>query len=149
MKCDGLPAVEVSNLYTVSLLLIWLIYIYIIYIHKSRSREYIRQIYRYYTLVYMSAMNYDIICIACKIKCFFVFSIFFHLFVYTFKFQNRQLNSSPPSAAYMRQWIELALVQTMACCLFGAMPLSKPMLGYCQLNPLEQNFSDILIRTRN
>ena len=26
----------------------------------------------------------------------------------------------------------------MACHLFGAKPLSKPMLGYCQLDPLEQ-----------
>ena len=43
-------------------------------------------------------------------------------------------NSSPPSAAYIRQWIGSALVQIMACRLFGAKPLSKPMLGYCQLN---------------
>ena len=28
-----------------------------------------------------------------------------------------------------------ALVQIMACRLFGAKPLSKPMLGYCQLDP--------------
>ena len=47
-------------------------------------------------------------------------------------------NSSPPSAAYMRQWIGSALVQIMACRLFGAKPLSKPMLGYCQLDPQEQ-----------
>ena len=42
---------------------------------------------------------------------------------------------SPPSAAYMRQWIGPALVQIMACRLFGAKPLSKPMLDYCQLDP--------------
>ena len=42
-------------------------------------------------------------------------------------------NSSPPSAAYMRQWIGSALIKIMACHLFGAKPLSKPMLGYCQL----------------
>ena len=47
-------------------------------------------------------------------------------------------NSYPPSAAYMRQWIGSALVQIMACRLFGAKPLSKPTLGYCQLNPKEQ-----------
>ena len=29
-------------------------------------------------------------------------------------------NSAPPSAAYMRQWTVLALVQVMACHLFGA-----------------------------
>ena len=42
--------------------------------------------------------------------------------------------TSPPSATYIRQWIGSALVQTMASCLFGAKPLSKLMLGYCQLN---------------
>ena len=44
-------------------------------------------------------------------------------------------NSSPPSAAYMRQWIRSALVQIMACRLFGAKPLSKLMLGYRQFDP--------------
>ena len=39
-----------------------------------------------------------------------------------------QINSSPPSAAYMRQWIGSALVQIMACRLFGAKTLSKPVL---------------------
>ena len=34
----------------------------------------------------------------------------------------------PPSAAYMRQWIWSALIQIMACRLFSAIPLSKPML---------------------
>ena len=48
------------------------------------------------------------------------------------------LNSSPPSAAYMSQWIGSALVKIMACRLFGAKPLSKPLLGYCQLDPEEQ-----------
>ena len=38
----------------------------------------------------------------------------------------------------MRQQIGSALVQIMACRLFGAKPLSKPMLGYCQLDPREQ-----------
>ena len=48
------------------------------------------------------------------------------------------VNSSPPSAAYMHQWIGSALVQIMAYHLFGAKPLSKPMLGYFQLDPKEQ-----------
>ena len=43
-------------------------------------------------------------------------------------------NSSPPSDIYMCQWIGLVLVQIMACRLFGAKPLSEPMLGYCQLD---------------
>ena len=48
------------------------------------------------------------------------------------------LNSSPRSAAYMRQVIGSALVQVMACRLFDAKPLSKQMLGYCQFDPWEQ-----------
>ena len=46
-----------------------------------------------------------------------------------------QLTHLPPSAAYMYKWIRSALVQIMACHLFGAKSLSKPMLGYCQLDP--------------
>ena len=41
---------------------------------------------------------------------------------------------SPPSAAYMRQWTGSAFVQVMACRLFGAKPLSEPMLAICQLD---------------
>ena len=37
----------------------------------------------------------------------------------------------------MRQWIRSALVQIMACRLFGAKPLSKPVLDYYQLGPQE------------
>ena len=38
----------------------------------------------------------------------------------------------------MRRWTRLALVQIMACRLSGAKPSSKPVLGYCQLEPWEQ-----------
>ena len=38
----------------------------------------------------------------------------------------------------MRQSTGLALAQIMSCRLLGAKPLSKPMLGYCQLGPWEQ-----------
>ena len=48
---------------------------------------------------------------------------------------DHYINSSPPSAAYMRQWIGSALVQIMACRPFGAKPLSKQMLDYYQLDP--------------
>ena len=48
------------------------------------------------------------------------------------------VNSSSPGAAHMRQWIELSLVQVMACRLFGAKPLPEPMLAYCQLDTWEQ-----------
>ena len=49
-------------------------------------------------------------------------------------------NSSAPNAAYMRQWSVSvpSLVHVMACHLFGAKPLSEPMLVYCQLNSREQ-----------
>ena len=40
------------------------------------------------------------------------------------------LNSSPPDATYMCQWIGSALVQIIACRLFGTKPLSEPMLEY-------------------
>ena len=46
-----------------------------------------------------------------------------------------QINSSPPSAAYMRQRTRCAMVQVMARRLFGAKPLPEPMLIYCQLDP--------------
>ena len=53
-------------------------------------------------------------------------------------------NSSPSGAAYMRQGIGSALVQIMACGLYGAKPLSKPVLVYCQLNSVKgTNFSEI------
>ena len=45
------------------------------------------------------------------------------------------VNSSPPSAAYMRQWTGSALAQIMAWRLYGAKPLSESMLAYCQSHP--------------
>ena len=45
------------------------------------------------------------------------------------------INSSPPNVAYMCQWIDSASVQIMACRLFGAKPLSEPMLIFCKLDP--------------
>ena len=42
--------------------------------------------------------------------------------------QPQCINPHSPSTAYMCQWIRSALVQIMACRLFGAKPLSKPML---------------------
>ena len=57
----------------------------------------------------------------------------------TCKIKGDQLiNSSPLSAAYMRPWIGLALIQIMACRLLGAKPLSKPVLGCYKLDPYEQ-----------
>ena len=44
------------------------------------------------------------------------------------------INSSPPSAAYMRQSTGSPLFQVMACRLFGAKPLPEPMLVNWALN---------------
>ena len=52
---------------------------------------------------------------------------------------RRAIYSSPPSAAYMYQWIWSSLVQIMACRLDGAKPLSEPMLTYSQLGHKEHN----------
>ena len=46
--------------------------------------------------------------------------------------QGYLVNSSPHSAAYMRQWIGSALVQIMACRLFATKPLPEVMLAYWQ-----------------
>ena len=46
--------------------------------------------------------------------------------------------SSPPSAAYIHQWTGSALLQVMACHLFGTKPLPEPMTTYCQLDLKEQ-----------
>ena len=48
------------------------------------------------------------------------------------------VNSSPHSAAYMRQWTGPSLVQVMACRLFCAKPLPEPMMAYCQLDSWEK-----------
>ena len=63
---------------------------------------------------------------------------------------NQDISSSSPSAAYMRQRIGWALFHIMACRLFGAKPLPKPMLTYCQLiGPLGINFSEIRTKIRS
>ena len=58
------------------------------------------------------------------------------------KYQS--FNSTPHSAAFMSQWIRSGLVQKMACCLFGAKQLSKPMLAYfnwTHRNKLQRNLN--------
>ena len=49
----------------------------------------------------------------------------------------------------MRQWTGVALVQVMACRLFGAKPSPEPMLPYCQMDLCEQTFSEIWIKIWN
>ena len=57
----------------------------------------------------------------------------YYITVTFFISQRVNIDSSPPSAADMRQWIGTALVQVMVCRLFGAKPLPEPVLTYCQL----------------
>ena len=73
-----------------------------------------------------------------RLQCHMIISRNMYMALYLF-------NSSPPSAPYMSKWIESALTQKMACRLFGAKPLSKPMLGYCQLDPWEQTSVKLLL----
>ena len=51
---------------------------------------------------------------------------------------NLYIDSSPPSSTYMRRWTGSALVQVMACRLFGTKPLPELMLFYYQLDSREQ-----------
>ena len=55
-------------------------------------------------------------------------------------------DSFPLSAAHMCYKIGSALVQVVACRLFGATPLSKPMLFYYLLDPNKEQSCEILIK---
>ena len=61
------------------------------------------------------------------------------------KLTGRWSPITPSSTAYMRPWIGSALVQIMACRLFGAKPLHEPMMGYYHIgtikNKLQWNFN--------
>ena len=78
--------------------------------------------------------------------------VFFNVTLYNVSKNNRvavdwgvvTLNSSSPSAAYMRHSIGSALVQIMACRIFGAKPLSKKYACLLSTVPLGTNFSEIL-----
>ena len=55
-----------------------------------------------------------------------------NFWLYKIVHQNSSaINSLRSSDAYMRHWTGPSLVQIMACHLFGAKPLSEPMLEYC------------------
>ena len=54
-----------------------------------------------------------------------------------------KINSSPPGAAYMRQWMGSTLVQIKACRLFGW------VIGLLSIGPLGTNFNKILIELQN
>ena len=61
---------------------------------------------------------------------------------------NNSARNTNISSACMRQWIGSALVQIIACGLFGATPLSKQMLGCCQLDPRNRVQSNIHQNTK-
>ena len=48
------------------------------------------------------------------------------------------VNSFRPSATCTRRQTRTSLVQILACRLFGAKPLSEPVLEYCEFDPWEQ-----------
>ena len=48
------------------------------------------------------------------------------------------INSLKPGDVSVRRRPRASMVEIMACRLFGAKPLSEPMLEYCQLDPWEQ-----------
>ena len=58
---------------------------------------------------------------------------FIWLHVDIFSTLNQNFLTHLPLVLHIYVWMGSALVQIMACRLFGAKPLSKPMLGYCQL----------------
>ena len=62
--------------------------------------------------------------------------------------QATYINSSHPSAVYMRKSPGSALLQIMVCRLFGTMPLSKPMLGFYQLDHKEKKHSNFNQNTK-
>ena len=49
-----------------------------------------------------------------------------------------ELNHQGGVVLLMCQWTKPSVIQIMACCLLGAMPLSVPMVAYCSLDPWEQ-----------
>ena len=58
------------------------------------------------------------------------------------------VDSFPPSAAYMRQWIGSALAQIMACRLSGTKPLSVNNASLLSIGHLRTNFSAIWIKIK-
>ena len=71
-------------------------------------------------------------------------NILWYFICFMTPFSLYQVNSSPPSAAYMRHWAGSSLVQVMACRLFGAKPLPEPMLAFCLMVSWEHNWNGIL-----
>ena len=96
--------------------------------------------YLYFVLLSSSNRKYELLSVVegWVMKQWYVLYVSIFLYLWVLKLV---LNSFPPSAAYMRHCIGSALLQIMACRLFGAKPLSKPMPGYCQLVKRQWNFN--------
>ena len=52
-------------------------------------------------------------------------------------FRTENIHPLKPGDAYIHQWTG-SLIRAMTCRLFGAKPLPKPALTYCQLDPKEK-----------
>ena len=98
-----------------------------------------RKVMFIYSFIYWAQNKYNYFVYCISIYSFIVYkNKYIHNVYCTITIIQNDFNSSPPSAPYMNQWIRSALVQIMACRRFGTTPLSKPKLGYCQLDPWEQ-----------
>ena len=73
-------------------------------------------------------------------------SLVLNTYMYKLKSNQRWVNSLRLSDAYMHQYNIQTLVQIMACRLFGAKPLSEPMLPYCQLDAKEHTSVTFYLR---
>ena len=62
--------------------------------------------------------------------------------------KSSRVNSLSPSATYMHHQTRPSLVQIMACWLYDAKPLSKPMVAYFQLD-MGTYFNEIWIKVKN
>ena len=71
-------------------------------------------------------------------KCYHIGMCCCGMFILSYRTSYYTINSYPPNVTYMRQRTGSALVQIMACRLFGAKPLREQLLAYCQLDSWEQ-----------
>ena len=96
---------------------------------------------RRYILPNPSELNDNYHCMGCLSLVMLVFVVIYDIITQNtneITHSDNAINSSTPWATFMRQWIGSSLVQIMACRLFGAKPLSEPMLVYCQLDSWKQ-----------
>ena len=106
--------------------------------HNSVVNVCVRIMWSLYTCFWL----FDCVLHAFSVVALYSTMSWWQLLYFEMQIGDGSINSTPPIAAYMRKWSESALVQIMACRLFSPKPLSKPMLGYYQLdrNKLQWNF---------